>query len=76
MTEPRTASRPWKGWLEAHVVTVAVTGAVALMAAVVLGVIALGRGTDGTEGSPPATSRPTQTAGTVSAPPSSVSTPG
>lgn len=57
-------------------VTVAVTGAVALMAAVVLGVIALGRGTDGTEGSPPATSRPTQTAGTVSAPPSSVSTPG
>lgn len=59
MTESQAESRSWKDWLEAHAVAVAAAGAVALVAAVVLGVLALGTGEVDTAG-PPTPSQTTQ----------------
>jgi hypothetical protein len=69
MTQPDTTSPQWKSWLESHVVAVAATGAVALLAAIVLGVVALGGSDTGEQPTAPPTtqtSAPASSTGTSS----------
>lgn len=67
MTEPGPERQSWRSWLESHALAVAATGAVALVAAVVLGILALGGGADEAAQPPTSTSSPTSSSGSVPA---------